>query len=135
MSDVDALVELGARFHAESPYHDIPYEPVALAGHLLNAMSSPLFGIFVAEEGDEIIGAACVAAVKVYFTSNCYFATEMFWFVDQDYRKGRVGFRLLHAMERWADERNCKLMSVISFDGRKPRRYKPLESTYAMRLN
>lgn len=129
------LVELGARFHAESPYQDIPYEPVALAEYLLNAIASPLFGVFVAVEDGEIIGAACVAAVKVYFTSNCYFATEMFWFVDREHRKGRIGFRLLHAMERWAEDRDCKLMSVISFNGRAPRRYEPLESTHAMRLN
>ena len=135
VGDIDALINLGREFHAESPYSDTNYDEIALAEFLLRGMRSMSTEIFVAVDDGTVVGAACVSMTKMYFSADTYFATELFWFVASNSRGKRAGIDLLKAMEVWSAAKGCKFLSVISFRGKAPQKYTPIETTYYRRLN
>lgn len=72
--------------------------------------------------------------------SNEVFLDEVVWFVDPKYRSGRVGVRLLVAVETWATTNRVSLVKMLApsdsdvgnFLAR--RGYSPIETAYIKRL-
>ncbi len=89
VDDVQTAVEMGARFHAYSPWRDIPYDRTAMAGVMASLIEQG--GLFLTDDG--FIGGVVSPA---YFSPSCVIATELFWYAPS----GDGGLR--QAFEDWA---------------------------------
>lgn len=67
-------------------------------------------------------------------------ATELFWWVEPDYRKLGVGEQLLNAFEFWAEKVGCDLITMVGLDNKldkyyNKKGYKLYERAYMKKLN
>lgn len=99
--DLPALVEMGAAFHAESPWAKslAPYDGQSFAGtcRLLGERG----GLLVAEEGGEVVGMIGASVVPLYFNAGIPVVQEVFWYALPEHRRG-LGMALLAALENKA---------------------------------
>lgn len=89
------MVELGAAFHAYSPYRDIPFSPEgfrASAERLIEAGA-----IFLSDDG--MLGGLLV---PLYFNPSVVMGAELFWWA------GKTGKPLREAFETWAKEQGAQ---------------------------
>lgn len=93
--DLDRIGELGAAFHAYSPYRDILWDADgfrAFAGKLIEAGA-----IFLSDDG--MIGGCLV---PLYFNPAVVMGAELFWWA------GKTGRGLREAFEQWAREQGAQ---------------------------
>ena len=107
-ADVEAVVELGAMLHAESPtYSPYPYsrqKARAVARSCIGSLLSPPADsvLFVADEGGEVIGMLGGYLTEGLFVDGMLIASDYTFFVRPDRRGTMVAPRLLIAFEQWA---------------------------------
>lgn len=88
-ADLDRIVELGAAFHAYSPYREIAFDPEgfrSFAGQLIECGA-----VFLSEDG--MLGGLLV---PLYFNPAVVMGAELFWWA------GKTGKALRDAFEAWA---------------------------------
>jgi GNAT superfamily N-acetyltransferase len=97
----------------------------------------------VAEDDGRIIGTMGVLSYSHPFKPSVRIAQELFWWVEQDYRRSGVGKTMLDAGEDWAKELGCAGMLMITIHGIDHERngafyersnYRALEHSYLKRL-
>lgn len=94
-ADLPRIVELGAAFHAMSPYGVIPFAPEAFegfAGRLIDG------GVILLSE-DGMIGGLLS---PLYFNPAVVMGAELFWYA------GKTGKALREAFEQWARDRGAQ---------------------------
>ncbi len=107
-ADVEAVVELGAMLHAESPtYRPYPYsrqKARAVARSCIGSLLAPPADsvLFVADEGGEVIGMLGGYLTEGLFVDGMLIASDYTFFVRPDRRGTMVAPRLLIAFEQWA---------------------------------
>lgn len=108
LDDVDAVVAIGERFHAESNWgavcEYVADDEARTCAHLVTSDDGLLI---VADNDGEIVGALG----GLFFPAHMNFAhrmgQELFWFVLPEYRGG-LGAMLLQAAEEAARAAGCK---------------------------
>jgi len=76
--------------------------------HILNQ------GIFIiAKEEDKVIGGAAAVLLPNLWNSNNIIFQEMFWWVEEDYRTGSIGIRLLLELEKQAPKDATIAISIL----------------------
>jgi len=71
--------------------------------------------------GDEIVGAAMVNLERQWLCSSQIMATEKFWYLLPQYRKGSsAGIRVVKMLEDWAKYEGASIMSVGHFSTSPP---------------
>lgn len=105
--DVDALVALGARAHAESPrYRDLPFD----AGHTEDfaraAIDHKWSAVLVAEEDGQLVGVFIGTVIPHYF-STTRIGSNLVLYVAPERRGSFLGVKLVRAWDE-----------VLSADGR-----------------
>jgi GNAT superfamily N-acetyltransferase len=104
-SDVEAMIAMGRALHDESPrYRGMAYSPDKLrrlARRLAGTLLAEDAAMFVAFEGDEVIGMAVPVIAERFFSDERY-VTDLTLYVKPEHRGGRVFFRLVRAVEDWA---------------------------------
>jgi len=76
--------------------------------HILNQ------GIFIiAKEEDKVIGGAAAMLLPNLWNSNELIFQEMFWWVEEDYRTGSIGIRLLLELEKQAPKNATIVISIL----------------------
>lgn len=107
-ADVEAVVELGAMLHAESPtYRPYPYsrqKARAVARSCIGSLLAPPADsvLFVADEGGEVIGMLGGYLTEGLFVDGMLIASDYTFFVRPDRRGTMIAPRLLIAFEQWA---------------------------------
>ncbi len=107
-ADVEAVVELGAMLHAESPtYRPYPYsrqKARAVARSCIGSLLAPPADsvLFVADEGGEVIGMLGGYLTEGLFVDGMLIASDYTFFVRPDRRGTMAAPRLLIAFEQWA---------------------------------
>lgn len=105
--DIEALVELGQRAHAESPrYRDVKFNRKRALEFVEQLVFNEWALVLVAEDDGEIVGSLAGFVTPHYFSAQLY-ASDVFFFVDQAHRGGTIGTRLLREWDR-----------VLTTDGR-----------------
>ena len=116
LRDIPRLLVLGRQFHAESRYADLglEFDPLVLRDNFESLIdeSNPDAGVFVAERSEEIVGMACVIRSRP-FMSRARVAAELFWWIRPEYRGTVDAVRLMLALERWAKESGCTVMTMM----------------------
>ncbi len=135
-ADVPALVELGRRFHAASPWAEVEFAPEAAAGALCAMLASEAAAVFVSDDGAAVRGALGVMVGPVFFAADARLAQESFWWCDSP----RDALRLLEAAEYWSRRKGAGRLIMLRLEGvrdhgmdRLYRRldYAPVEHHYA----
>lgn len=88
-ADLERVVELGAAFHAMSPYRSIPFDPEAFAdfaGRLIRG------GVILLSD-DGMIGGLLS---PLYFNPAVVMGAELFWYA------GKTGKALREGFEAWS---------------------------------
>lgn len=115
--DLDALVALGERFHAASPFATVAaYEPDAVRALVAEAMRVGV--VLVAAEDGAIVGGLMGVRQGPWFAPSAPCAVELAWWVDEPAR-GTAGVRLYRAFEVWAREQGVSavVMSDLVVNG------------------
>lgn len=119
--DAEKLAVLGKEFFAFSAFKDfVEYDVESAEQNILKLLTQGI--VFVAEDGDEIVGAIVGLLSPLWFNSNAFVATELAWFIAEEHRKGTVGIRLYKAFEEWgyANGAQAIVMSDLVVDGGTP---------------
>ena len=99
LADVSALALMGAEFCESSPYGG--YSVTDCEASLTQIVMTG--GVFVAEYGQEIIGAIGGMLAPMWFApSGPKMAVELFWWVKPEARGGSAGVKLIGVFEAWA---------------------------------
>jgi GNAT superfamily N-acetyltransferase len=103
--DIDALVEMGARMHAEGYYSFLRYDREKVR----RLMRSCIDDIenqcgFVAEHGNVIVGMLG-GYLTDYFFCDERLACDWILFVDREWRGSSAAARLIKAFRNWASGR------------------------------
>jgi len=102
--DLDSLVEMGARMHAEGAYAFLPYDREKVRRLILSLLDDPATQCaLVAEESGVAIGMFG-GYLSDYFFCDEKVACDLVLFVDPAYRSSSAAARLIRAFRRWAIE-------------------------------
>ncbi|MEX2649059.1 MAG: GNAT family N-acetyltransferase [Alphaproteobacteria bacterium] len=115
-ADIPALIELGARFHAESRYKALPYDRGALRARLEDAVVRPMdHFVAVADEAGALVGVLAGLLTAFPF-APVPIAIDACFYVRPDRRGVPAARHLLAMFESWARERGaaCVLLGVTS---------------------
>lgn len=112
--DVPHLTVMGGRFFAQTGYqqHGLFCDPFHLHAFLEDAIDSEDKAIFVAEQDGALIGVIGAFKAKAYFGPQLI-AHELFWWVNEDARKGATAIRLLRALQQWARDGGCAALFMV----------------------
>jgi GNAT superfamily N-acetyltransferase len=112
-ADLDTLVALGRRMHAESPrFSMLGFDETKVRALLLNAITDDRYLLIVAEREDgEVIGGFAGFMAPHWFSQD-YVASDIGLFVDPDRRGGIVAARLLKDYVAWAQARGAKQINA-----------------------
>lgn len=119
-SDIPRMVEMGLRFHANSPYKNhLPSNPEQMAK--LGEQLLKIGGMLVSEVDGQIVGMLGYALFP-HFISGELVCGEAFWWVEPGYRG--EGQKLMQEAERLARAAGAKKMQMIAPDERVGKLYK-----------
>lgn len=99
-SDVGALADLGAAFHAEIG----SFTAFDRDSFIRSCEAWLDTAIFLVADAGEVVGMICGFVAPVYFNQESIIAHELFWWVAPDHRNG-VGQQLL---DGFADEARAR---------------------------
>jgi GNAT superfamily N-acetyltransferase len=131
--DLDALVDMGLQFIAQTSYQDsVTKNPACLRAFAASLLTNPDGAIFVAERNGVAIGMIGILAF-VHHMTGVKIAVETFWWMDP--RARGDGVRLLARAEAWAKEHGAVSMQMVAPTERvgqfyERRGYRRVETTY-----
>jgi GNAT superfamily N-acetyltransferase len=106
--DIDELVEMGARMHAESAYSFLPYDRRKVRRFIQSCIDDPAgFCGLVAEEDHRLVGLFAGSLIE-YFFCNDVVASDIVLYVDPEHRQGLAALRLVRAFSEWAAKRGAR---------------------------
>lgn len=100
--DVEAILDLGERFHAFSPWRDRPFQREATR-RTVEALIQSESGVLLFN-GEGILGGVLS---PIYFGGGVV-AQELFWFAD------RGGRELIKAFEQWAGAKGADGVLMVN---------------------
>jgi len=103
---------MALHFLAGTPYGAVlRAHPAALEALIEAALS--LGVIFVADDAGLLVGMIAVARLPHPVTGDFY-ADELVWWVEPDYRRGSLGPRLIRRAETWARDHDLTLIQMVA---------------------
>lgn len=119
--DMPSLVRMGRDFHDATGYAEFGalFSAEVLEQTLTNLMNSDAALLLVAADDGGAYGVIGGALSQMYM-SDCSFAVEMFWWVDEARRGGTAGLRLKQLFQDWGREKGAGLIvmsSMATIDG------------------
>lgn len=134
--DVPRLVEMGARFIAETGYSahlTASTEQMKTTAEWIIATGGM---VFVFEVDGRVVGMVAVMVYPHPFSGELT-GNELFWWVEPEHRGG--GYRLMRAAERWCEARGAVAMQMVApnqkvADFYARCGYVPLEQVYQRRF-
>lgn len=111
-ADVPAIVAMGRRFHAVSPYAALAeYDEDALEAVFYRMIASKDATIIVAGE-DEPVGCIGLLVTPLFFAPGMKVCNELFWWVDPEERG--CGMDLATTGEHWARLAGADIFAMSS---------------------
>ena len=121
IEDIDHLLELGRRIHAESRFAEMPYAREKLRGNLrglLRLQAERQTHCFILAESlqGEVIGVL-IGALEEFFFSDAKSANSILLWVDPAYRGSPVAVRLIGVFHDWARQRSAQEVCILVSSG------------------
>ena len=133
-------------FYEASPYSHVPIIHGVVDGtidKLLLGEHTDSTVILSLSDGRPV--GMIAGTVQPFLFNNDRVATEIVWWMDEDFRKGRKSFQLLNAFEYWAKNvAKCDTILMSTLNSLQSDRigklyekrgYKPAENNYYLRVN
>jgi GNAT superfamily N-acetyltransferase len=103
--DVQIMVEIGRRVHAESRFARFPYDEDKLLENLgaligLQDKQGKHLCLLVENSEGKLIGCIIGALEEYFFTRSCSASSILFW-VDPAYRGSAAALRLIQSFRTW----------------------------------
>lgn len=138
IADVDAMVDMGHRFHAGTVYSGLMAESPDQMRKVATAFVSDSDKVALLAVIDGHIVGMLLALLHTHFLSGERMAGEVAWWVEPEAR-GTIGLRLLVAAERWARDRGATKIQMVAPTANveriyKARKYEKVETTYQRSL-
>lgn len=112
-ADLDTLVALGRRMHAESPrFSLLGFDESKVYLMLLNAISDERYLLIVAADDEHGVIGGFAGFMAPHWFSQDQVASDIGLFVDPGRRGGIVAARLLKAYIAWAQARGAKQINA-----------------------
>lgn len=116
--DFPDIVRMAREFHQASPYKTLAFDEAVLRDlfdqYLLGDKTN-LVVILAVEHG--VPFGMIVGAANMNLFSRQKVATELVWWVDEEFRGSRLSLRLIQAYEDWATRVGASMVQVAHLDG------------------
>jgi len=142
ITDLPILLDMGERFFNASEFVKVTiYDPISFQSTALQLIDSDI--LLVGEDDGKVVGMIGALVYPLYFNQSHITGQEMFWWVDEDKRKSKVGRDLLRVLEQRAKDMGANSFAMISLDSMNPKLmdrvykmkgYFPAEHTYYKRI-
>jgi len=108
-SDLNAILDLGKRMHAESPrFSQLSFDDEKVRALFAVALSDPRYLVLVSEQEDGAIAGGFVGFMAPHWFSSDEVASDLAVFVRPDRRGGILAARMVKAFIYWAQDRGAK---------------------------
>lgn len=112
--DRDQFVRLANSFYKESGY-DFELDQGLLINNFVHSIDSDNVKVFVIQDGNKLVGMI-VGGIQQTLFSKDLIATELAWFVEEEYRGNKISLQLLEMYEEWARESGCTFVTMVDID-------------------
>jgi GNAT superfamily N-acetyltransferase len=110
LTDVPAIVEIGAVLHCTSVYRDIAFNRDKVAD-LMRSLINGAGVVFVAERDGVVVGGMA-GGVTAHWFSDELVGFEYSFFVLPEARHGLIATKLLLAMKAWCKAKGAKTLRI-----------------------
>lgn len=138
--DIPKIISMGRKFWAQTAFKDIVYCPDSIAESAREMMANGL--LLVVEEG-EVVGAVGAVMAPLYANRSVMIASELYWWIEPEYRDSGAGKLLLRGIEQAAKDRGITVFAMMALEAVEPEKaaaiyqrlgYVPSERTFQKRL-
>jgi GNAT superfamily N-acetyltransferase len=114
MEDVERLIALGRKMHAESPvYKDMDFDEDRVRAYGKMALENPKdWGVFFVDDDGETVAMVSVFVAPKYFSGKRREASDMLLYAEPSRRGGMAAFRCMKAVEKWAKENGVQAINM-----------------------
>jgi GNAT superfamily N-acetyltransferase len=109
LNDIPYLMTLASKLYAGSPLERFSYDAkkirTTLEGFIIDDRTEKL--CLVSHEKGKPVGVLAAYAFEPLFSKD-KIAVEVFWYLDEEFRKGRRGTDMMKGYEHWAKLVGCK---------------------------
>lgn len=141
-SDLPRIIEMGRKFFSitlMSQSADFDDESFYKTFDYLDGENGVCL---VLEKNSEVVGMSAAMAYPFYLNLNHKTGQELFWWVEEEFRHGSDGLRLMRELETWARSVGCETFNMMSIGENLERiekiyskmGYQSTERTYMKRL-
>lgn len=117
LDDVPALLELGARMHAESPrYRRLQFSAPKVERTLTMMIGSDDAIVLVAMRDDQLIGCGLAFLEEEWFSDD-RIAQELAVFVERPWRGGLTAAKLITGLRAWGAATDARLLQAGTTTG------------------
>lgn len=113
-SDVQRMVELGARMHAESKFRAYSFDPSKLAGTIRELLAS---GIALVAEVDGLVVGGFLGHLVPHYFGHDLAAYDLALFLAPEHRAGTVAMRLIKAYIAEAKKKGAAEVAIANSTG------------------
>ena len=142
--DVIPVTKLALQFYRKTKWNDIrPIEASVMRESILGLIMSPISDIIIVRRGEDIIGAAGMVSGAYWANPSLTLASEIFWYINPDFRRSKAGKLLFEGMDAWTAQRRCLASQLQASAGEEASRlknvytskgYDELEHSYLKKL-
>ncbi len=119
ITDEPDLIRMGEAFWSETPLAKFSeFNPEYLINFIRGASVEPSASVWVAEDGNKIVGAVAGMVYPLFFSGDLI-SQEIFWWVDPEARGTEAGKMLFEALNGWAKENGAVALSMIAIENGK----------------
>lgn len=107
-ADIEPLLDMGARMHAESAYAFLPYDRAKVRQLIVDYIEDTTTRCGLVAERDGRLIAMLGGYLGDYLFCDERLAVDEIVFVDPDHRGGMTAVRLIRGFQRWATEQGAR---------------------------
>lgn len=128
--DVTEMVSLGYKFWKQTAYHKqgFEYDPEQVTKLTEHLLENGVVQI-AREPTGKIVGMILLIISTTPFNTNITMATELVFYVDENYRSEGVGMKLIKQAENVAGQLGVKLFNMVHLDSVNPDKPESLYNT------
>jgi RimJ/RimL family protein N-acetyltransferase len=97
--------------HSESEFQSLHWNEEKVLNWLRKNVESPNRFVYCAYDENTIAGVF-IGSISEFYFGNDRLASDLLWYVGEEYRGTRIGIRLLKEFQKWATEQNVDRIQV-----------------------
>ena len=107
--ELEHVLPLCRQFFNEIEWKDTTFEPDVMLATLSALVADAHCNLLVVVDGEKIVGTVGIQIAPMFWGTDPV-ATELFWYMDPEYRGRACSLKLFQQAEAWAKEAGAKVM-------------------------